>query len=111
MGGERVDINTKETATIFKALGDENRLRILLLLTTGEKCACKLLEKIQVTQPTMSHHMKILCDAGLVTGRKEGKWMHYSISKEGALSARQCFDLLINAETTQNTNDKSCREK
>ena len=106
-----MDINTKETATIFKALGDENRLRILLLLTTGEKCACKLLEKIQVTQPTMSHHMKILCDAGLVTGRKEGKWMHYSISKEGALSARQCFDLLINAETTQNTNDKSCREK
>lgn len=106
-----MEINTKETAVVFKALSDENRLRILQLLTTGEKCACKLLEEIQVTQPTMSHHMKILCDAGLVTGRKEGKWMHYSISKKGALSARQCFDLLINAETAQNTNDKSCCEK
>lgn len=106
-----MEINTKETATVFKALGDETRLRILQLLTTGEKCACKLLEEIQVTQPTMSHHMKILCDAGLVVGRKEGKWMHYSISKGGVLSTRQYFDILLNADTTQNANDKSCCEK
>lgn len=106
-----MEINTKEAAVVFKALSDENRLRILQLLSTGEKCACKLLEEIQVTQPTMSHHMKILCDVGLVIGRKEGKWMHYSISKEGAISARQCFEFLTNTATTQNTNDKSCCEK
>ena len=70
----------KRVANVFKALSDENRIRILKLLRTGEKCACKLLEEINVTQPTLSHHMKILCDAGLATGRKEGKWMHYSIS-------------------------------
>ena len=68
-----------KVATIFKALGDENRIRILKLLHSGEKCACKLLEELNISQPTLSHHMKILCDAGIVTGRKEGKWMHYSI--------------------------------
>ena len=73
----------KNTATIFKAFCDENRLQILTLLQDGEKCGCKLLEEMQITQPTLSHHMKILCDSGVVAGRKEGKWMHYSISQEG----------------------------
>ena len=77
----------KKTAETFKALCDENRIRILKLLQSGEKCACVLLEDLHITQPTLSHHMKILCDSGIVVGRKEGKWMHYSISKEGASSA------------------------
>lgn len=72
-----------ETAKVYKALGDENRLKIMALLKGGEKCACKLLEALDVTQPTLSHHMKILCDSGLVSGRKEGKWMQYSISEKG----------------------------
>lgn len=67
-------------AMIFKALGDKTRLEIVKMLSDGEKCACKLLEKFEITQPTLSHHMKILCDCGLVIGRKEGKWTHYSIS-------------------------------
>ena len=72
-----------ETAKVFKAFCDENRLQILALLRSGEKCACKLLEELQIGQSTLSHHMKILCDSGLVVGRKEGKWMYYSISAEG----------------------------
>ena len=76
-----------KTAIIFKAFCDENRVRILQLLRTGEKCACQLLEEIQVTQPTLSHHMKILCQSGVVVGRKEGKWMHYSLSAKGAKAA------------------------
>lgn len=72
-----------ETAEIFKAFCDENRIRILEMLQTGEKCGCKLLEELNVTQPTLSHHMKILCDVGIVDSRKEGKWTHYRISKEG----------------------------
>ena len=71
---------------LAKALADENRLRILLLLRGEEKCACKLLEELNVTQPTLSHHMKILCDSGIVEGRKDGKWMHiqrrYGIRKK-----------------------------
>lgn len=72
-----------DTARIFKAFCDENRLQILELLCSGEKCACKLLDALQVTQPTLSHHMKILCDTGIVTGRREGKWMFYTINAEG----------------------------
>ncbi len=70
----------KEVALICKAMADENRLKILEMLTKGEKCGCDLLEKLQVTQPTLSHHMKVLGDCGLVESRKDGKWSHYSIN-------------------------------
>ncbi len=73
-----------DTARVFKAFCDENRLQILELLRSGEKCACKLLDDLQITQSTLSHHMKLLCDAGVVQGRKEGKWVHYSIDPVGA---------------------------
>lgn len=72
----------EEVATICKAMSDSNRLRILELLTSGEKCACHLLEELNVTQPTLSHHMKVLSDCGLVKARKDGKWQHYSINCE-----------------------------
>lgn len=67
---------------ICKSLGDTNRLQIVQLLTKGELCACKLLENFNITQPTLSHHMKILCDCGLVKSRKEGKWSYYSLDCE-----------------------------
>ena len=102
-----VELDEKMIATIFKALCDENRISILKLLISGEKCACKLLEEINVTQPTMSHHMKILCDSGIVIGRKEGKWMHYSISEEGAKNAAWCLKVLTTVNG--NTKDKSCK--
>jgi len=69
-----------DNARVFKAFCDENRLMILEMLQSGEKCACVLLEKLQITQPTLSHHMKILVDSEMVTARKQGKWTHYSIS-------------------------------
>lgn len=75
--------NNIRIASMFKAFCDENRLQILDLLRDGERCACRILEEMQITQPTLSHHMKILCDSGVVVGRKEGKWMHYSISENG----------------------------
>lgn len=71
-----------DVAAIFKALGDGNRLKIVQMLAGGEKCACKLLEEFQITQPTLSHHMKILCECGLVKARREGKWAHYSINDD-----------------------------
>ena len=75
-------MNDRETVKICKALADENRLNILRLLRNGELCACHLLEDLHITQPTLSHHMKLLCDCGLVDYRKDGKWMHYSIAKD-----------------------------
>lgn len=75
-------MNAIDVALICKALGDSNRMQIVQMLSDGEKCACKLLEKFEITQPTLSHHMKILCECGFVEARKEGKWSHYSLNCE-----------------------------
>ena len=99
----------KKIAAVFRALGDENRIRILKLLQSGEKCACILLDDLQIAQPTLSHHMKILCDSGIVVGRKEGKWMHYSISAEGANVAANCLKELTSVNC--GCENKSCCEK
>ena len=74
---------TKKDAGIFKAFSDENRLNILCLLAARERCACELLDEVRIGQSTLSHHMKILCDAGIVNGRKDGKWVNYSINNAG----------------------------
>lgn len=71
-----------DVALICKALGDANRLEIVQMLSDGEKCGCKLLKRFEITQPTLSHHMKILVECGLVNARKEGKWQHYSLNCE-----------------------------
>jgi len=74
----------REHAEVFKAFCDENRLRILEMLKSGEKCACILLERMHISQPTLSHHMRVLCNSGIVVPRRAGKWIHYSISSEGS---------------------------
>ena len=71
-----------DRARWFKALSDPNRLMIVDMLSCGELCACVILEKFNITQPTLSHHMKTLCDCGLVNGRKDGKWTYYSLNGE-----------------------------
>lgn len=101
-------MDEKRTAAIFKAFCDENRIRIIKLLRSGEKCACKLLEEINVMQPTLSHHMKILCDAGIVTGRRDGKWTHYSISEEGVHQAVECLRQLTTPDVEHK--NKPCGE-
>ena len=102
-------MDERKTALIFKAFCDENRIRILKMLISGEKCACKMLEELNVTQPTLSHHMKILCDSGVVVSRKEGKWMHYSISAEGAKVAADCLKELTSVNC--GCENKSCCKK
>lgn len=84
-----MDSEYKTNAKVFKALCDENRLRIFELLRSGEKCACVILEDLQISQSTLSHHMKILCESGLVTSRKEGKWTHYRIDTNGCNKAKE----------------------
>lgn len=87
-----------EIALICKALGDENRVVIMKMLTGGELCACKILDALNVSQPTLSHHMKVLTDCNLVSSRKDGKWTYYSINCENfsafkdALSQFVCTD-------------------
>jgi ArsR family transcriptional regulator len=93
----------QDNARVFKAFCDENRLMILELLRSGEKCACVLLEKLDISQSTLSYHMKILCDSGVVDSRQEGKWTYYRISEAGS---RYALSLL--KELT--TEDMSCED-
>lgn len=95
----------EENIGLFKALADTNRLMIVDMLSCGELCACKILEKFNITQPTLSHHMKILCDCGLVSGRKEGKWTHYSLNDDKV----QDFKNFLNSITTDK-DDCICKE-
>ena len=97
-----------EYLRVFRALSDENRIKILEKLSEGEQCACCLLEGLGISQSTLSHHMKILCDSGIVVGRKEGKWTHYSISPEGAEYAAKCLASLT--ATDEVCEEKSCCE-
>lgn len=87
-------MNTIDIALICRALGDPNRLQIIQMLAQEEKCACKLLEAFDITQPTLSHHMKVLADCRLVTVRKDGKWSHYSLNRDTLSACRQFIDAL-----------------
>lgn len=98
-------------ARVFKAFCDENRLQILEMLRGGEKCACILLENLQISQSTLSHHMKILCDSGIVVSRKEGKWTYYSISEEGSQTAAELLQVLTNSDHDMENNVCSCHEE
>ncbi|MFT4008370.1 MAG: metalloregulator ArsR/SmtB family transcription factor [Lacrimispora sp.] len=71
-----------QNAKILKALSDPKRLRIVDMLSCGELCACMILEEFHITQPPLSHDMKVLMDAGLVNARPEGKWIYYSLNGE-----------------------------
>lgn len=93
----------QKTAKVFKALCDPNRLAILELLRGGEKCACVLLEQLELTQPGLSYHMKILCESGLVSSRQEGKWTHYRLDGEGRERVVELLKQLTTPDMEQDT--------
>ena len=96
--------NCDQDVVLFKALADANRLSILERLTGGELCACVLLEELNFSQSTLSHHMKILCEAGIVSCRKEGRWSHYSLNGDGLGKAENTVRNLLNAASVHKTN-------
>ena len=99
-------MNYDDNAKIIKALSDPNRLKIIDILSCGEKCACNLLEDFDFTQPTLSHHMKILAECGIVQTRKEGLWSHYS------LNSTNCNKLILFLMSIfTDTEDCICKEK
>lgn len=103
-----MDSKTRNAVMIFKALGDENRVKILEILRTGEKCACSILEKLAIVQSTLSHHMKILCDCGIVEGREEGKWTYYSLRAEKCGQAMELLNKL-SVPTGASAEKEHCR--
>jgi ArsR family transcriptional regulator len=71
-----------DTAKMLKAMSDPKRLRIVDMLSCGEMCACVILESFHITQPTLSHDMKLLVESGIVKDRREGKNIYYSLNRE-----------------------------
>ncbi|MBN2514028.1 MAG: winged helix-turn-helix transcriptional regulator [Sedimentisphaerales bacterium] len=84
--------NFKTAVTIAKALADETRLRALMLLADGPLCLCQIVEILGLAPSTLSKHMSILQQAGLVTNRKKGRWMHFAWSGDGSPETRQALD-------------------
>lgn len=98
----------EERAKVFKALCDERRQRILELLHGGEKCACVLMEEMGMPQSSLSYHMKILCESGIVTSREEGKWTHYQISRQGSEKAVALLRAITATEETGDGDKRCC---
>ena len=86
--------SAQKRSRFFKALADETRLRILRLLEVREMCVCEVMVALGLTQPTASHHLGLLENAGLVKDRKEGKWVFYSIADPKLIENMHKFDLL-----------------
>ena len=85
-----------EYIRVFRAFTDESRVRVLELLCDGEQCACILLDDLRISQPTLSHHMKILCDSGIVKSRRVGKWNYYAINTDGCEYASRLLTAIVN---------------
>ena len=89
-----MDTKYKEHVKILKALSDETRIQIVETLLDGEFCACKILENFNITQPTLSYHMKILTECGLINAKREGAWMKYSLNKQNLEAVKNLFNSL-----------------
>ncbi len=100
----------EEYALIYKALSDETRLKIVEMLSCGEMCACDILEFFNITQPTLSYHMKILTDCGLVNGRKDGLWMRYIANIELINEIKEFWERIINDKQNCICNNKRCSQ-
>ncbi len=97
-------------AIMFKALADENRVRILYLLSEREMSASDLLEEMDIVQSTLSHHMKILCESGMVSAEMEGKWTYYTVNREVVEEASSLLaDLSRNARGAITRQDARAR--
>jgi ArsR family transcriptional regulator len=91
------DKQLKTLATLFKALADPTRLRLIGLLSSGEVCVCHLHESLGVPQPTASRHLAYLRRAGLVVGRKDGLWVHYRLAELQDPVVQSVFDAAAHA--------------
>jgi ArsR family transcriptional regulator len=88
-----------DLAHVFAALADPVRLRLLsLVANAGEVCACELLAPLDRSQPTVSHHTKVLADAGLITGEKRGRWVWWSIVPERLAAVRDALAAPVPAQ-------------
>lgn len=77
-----MEFEYKDFVLLLKVISDETRLKIIDLLSCGELCACELLKNLNITQPTLSYHMKVLFECGIVNANRHGAWMHYTLNEK-----------------------------
>ena len=106
-------MDKQDGSAAFRALGEPVRLRILQLLASGEVCGCDLLESLTISQPTLSHHMKVLIDSGLVVARRRAVWVHYALRSEGFEALRRTIDELTapGAKALEQSSGSCCSRK
>jgi len=107
---EQLERNYKTCTQVLKALSDETRIKIVDMLCDGELCACNILDNFNITQPTLSYHMKILTECGLVEGRKDGLWMRYSLKTENFEVVRNLFNHFCESANEKRSNN-CCQKK
>jgi ArsR family transcriptional regulator len=90
----RTALDLERSTRLFHALSDRTRLAILHRLRFGERCVCDLTDALDAAQSRLSFHLKVLKDAGLVTDRKDGRWMYYTISADALAEVRELVDTL-----------------
>lgn len=84
----------RELMTIAKALADENRTRVVMFLRGGEMCVCQVVEMLGLAPSTVSKHLDILCQAGLIESRKDGRWVYYRLPDAPTACAKQAIEWL-----------------
>jgi len=87
-------IDTARAAELFHALSDQIRMDVVLLLMDGERCVCDLMADLDLAQSRLSWHLKTLSDAGIITGRREGRWNYYSLNADALAEARGILESL-----------------
>ena len=85
-----------DAAKMLKAISDPNRLRIVDMLSCGELCACRILEEFHISQPTLSHDMRVLLEAGIVIDRRDGKNTYYRLDSEALNRLQATLDGIFN---------------
>ncbi|MDT2815208.1 ArsR/SmtB family transcription factor [Vagococcus carniphilus] len=91
-------MNYEEISKVLKAMADPNRIKIIDLLSNGTLCACEVLKHFEFTQPTLSHHMKVLEKANIVSVDKQGKWYHYTLRDEFVTEFMKNMHVLLDKE-------------
>lgn len=87
-------IDSTRAADLFHALSDPIRVDVVAMLLDGERCVCDLMDDLELQQSRLSWHLKTLVDAGIITGRREGRWNYYSLNRDALAEAKDFLDAL-----------------
>jgi ArsR family transcriptional regulator len=104
----RIPLDTERAVRLFHALSDGTRLSILQRLRFGERCVCDMTDALDAAQSRLSFHLKVLKEAGLVTDRREGRWMYYTLNPETLVEVAELIDSLASAPTASERKSGCC---